>query len=238
MAQRAVTLPVQIRKVATIGSVPVINSLMFAMGAGDMIVNGLPEPFARQQRWKYQTVFAPTMANKPQLQGPDRAPDIEALLVEPDVVFTMDKPNLDVLQRHNLPVVFLAWREPGDVKVAMQLLGFHKPVVAERYTAYFDGIVARVAAGSCTQVQKPTVYTSALRLWGNPRLIAEWWIEAAGGTSVTNDGRSTENTTFTLEQLLAWDPDILILNAPSDRDIIARDERLQKLRLLPTSTSI
>ena len=84
MAQRAVILPVQIRKVATIGSVPVINSLMFAMGAGDMIVNGLPEPFARQQRWKYQTVFAPTMANKPQLQGPDRAPDIEALLtVEP-----------------------------------------------------------------------------------------------------------------------------------------------------------
>ena len=61
----------------------------------------------------------------------------------------MDKPNLDVLQRHNLPVVFLAWREPGDVKVAMQLLGeiFHKPAVAERYSAYFDGIVARVAAG-------------------------------------------------------------------------------------------
>ena len=234
MAQRAVTLPVQIRKVATIGSVPVINSLMFAMGAGDMIVNGLPEPFARQQRWKYQTVFAPTMANKPQLQGPDRAPNIEALLtVEPDVVFTMDKPNLDVLQRHNLPVVFLAWREPGDVKVAMQLLGeiFHKPAVAERYTAYFDGIVARVAAGVMhAQVQKPTVlYFSAATL-GQPRLIAEWWIEAAGGTSVTNDGRSTENTTFTLEQLLAWDPDMLILNAPSDRDIIARDERLQKLK--------
>ena len=119
---RAVTLPVQIRKVATIGSVPVINSLMFAMGAGDMIVNGLPEPFARQQRWKYQTVFALPWPTSRRCR-PDRAPDIEALLtVEPDVVFTMDKPNLDVLQRHNLPVVFLAWREPGDVKVAMQLL--------------------------------------------------------------------------------------------------------------------
>src|SRR5262245_59948608 len=80
MAQRAVTLPAQIRKVATIGSVPVINSLLFAMGAGDMLVNGLPEPFARQERWKYQTIFAPTMANKPKLQGPDRAPAIEALL--------------------------------------------------------------------------------------------------------------------------------------------------------------
>ena len=46
MAQREVTLPAQIRKVATIGSVPALNSLMFAMGAGDMLVNGLPEPFS------------------------------------------------------------------------------------------------------------------------------------------------------------------------------------------------
>ena len=75
MAQRAVTLPVQVRKVATIGSVPVINSLLFAMGAGDMIVNGLPGLFARQQRWKYQTVFAPTMANKPQTAGARSRPE-------------------------------------------------------------------------------------------------------------------------------------------------------------------
>ena len=75
MAQREVTLP---RADAQGGDHRIcsgLNSLMFAMGAGDMLVNGLPEPFARQQRWKYQTVFAPTMANKPQLQGPDRAPD-------------------------------------------------------------------------------------------------------------------------------------------------------------------
>ena len=138
------------------------------------------------------------MANKPKMQGPDRAPDIEVLLkADPDLVFTMAKPNLDVMQRHHLPVVFLAWREPDDVKTAMQLLGeiFDKPVVAERYAAYFDGVVARVAAGVVqAEAQKPTVlYFSAATL-GQPRLIAEWWIAAAGGTSVTNDGRSTENT--------------------------------------------
>ena len=49
-----------------------------------------------------------------------------------------------------------------------------------------------------------------------PRLIAEWWIPAAGGISVTQDGRTAESRTFALEQVLLWDPDILIVTAPED----------------------
>jgi iron complex transport system substrate-binding protein len=234
MEPREVTLPARIRKVATIGSVPPLNSLMFAMGAGDLLVNGLPEPFARGLRWKYQAVFSPALANKPMLQGPDRTPDIEALLqADPDLVLTMTRPLVDVMRRHHLPVVFLAWRAPDDVKAAVRLLGeiFDKPAVAERYAAYFDGVVARVAATLAQAgARRPTVlYLSAATL-EQPHLIAEWWITAAGGVSVSNDGRSTESKKFTLEQLLAWDPEVLILNAPSDRDIMARDERFRRLQ--------
>jgi iron complex transport system substrate-binding protein len=234
MEKQEVTLPVQIRKVATIGSVPPLNSLMFAMGAGDMLVNGLPEPFSRGTRWKYQAIFSPAMANKPIMQGPDRTPDMEVLLqAAPDLVLTMTRSLVDVMRHHNLPVVFLAWRQPDDVKAAMRLLGeiFDKPAVAERYAAYFDGVVARVAATMAQAgARRPTVlYLSAATL-EQPHLIAEWWIAAAGGTSVTNDGRSTESKKFSLEQLFAWDPDVLILNAPSDRDIIARDERFRRLK--------
>jgi iron complex transport system substrate-binding protein len=234
MEQQEVTLPAPIRKVVTIGSVPPLNSLMFAMGAGDMLVNGLPEPFSRGPRWKYQAVFSPTIVNKPKMQGPDRTPDIEVLLqADPDLVVTMTRPLVDVMRRHHLPVVFLAWRAPDDVKAAMRLLGevFDKPAVAERYAAYFDGVVARVAATVAQAgARRPTVlYLSAATL-EQPHLIAEWWITAAGGTSVTNDGRSTESKKFTLEQLFAWDPDVLILNSPSDRQIIARDERFRRLK--------
>jgi iron complex transport system substrate-binding protein len=174
------------------------------------------------------------MASQPILQGPDRTPDLEALLkAAPDVVLTMSKPSIDLIQHHHLPVVFLAWREASDVKAVMGLLGkiFDKPAVAERYTAYFDEVVARVAtAVRQAQARQPTVlYLSAATL-EQPRLIAEWWIDAAGGISVTNDGRSIESKKFTLEQLLAWDPDILILNAASDRQIIARDARFQQLK--------
>ena len=234
MDGRQVILPAHITRVATIGSVPVLNSLVFAMRAGDMLVNGLPEPFSRGSHWKYQTVFTPTMANKPMMQGPDRTPDIEALLkAEPDVVLTMSKPSIAVMQQRGLPVVFLAWREASDVKAAMQLLGeiFDQPAVAERYAAYFDDVVARVAAAVIqAKARRPTVlYFNAATL-EQPHLIAEWWITAAGGTSVTNDGHYTEGRKFTLEELFAWDPDILILNAASDREIIAQDARLQRLK--------
>jgi iron complex transport system substrate-binding protein len=145
----------------------------------------------------------------------------------------MTRPLVDVMRRHHLPVVFLAWRASDDVKTAMRLLGevFDKPAVAERYAAYFDGVVARVAAAVAQAgARRPTVlYLSAATL-EQPHLIAEWWITAAGGTSVTNDGRSTESKKFTLEQLFAWDPDVLILNSPSDRQIIARDERFRRLK--------
>ena len=46
-----------------------------------------------------------------------------------------------------------------------------------------------------------------------PHIIAEWWIREAGGISVTDDGRSSgERRTYTLEDLLLWNPDVIVAN--------------------------
>jgi ABC-type Fe3+-hydroxamate transport system substrate-binding protein len=34
--------------------------------------------------------------------------------------------------------------------------------------------------------------------------------------SVTNDGRSAESRTFSLEQVILWDPDVLMVTTPKD----------------------
>lgn len=146
MAGRNVPLPAKIERVATIGPVPVINSFVMAMGEGNKIVNGLPD-FAQSPRWKYQTIFAPAMAKEPSMQGPNREPNIEELLkARPDVVFTMDMASVDVMAAKGLPVVFLAWRDPEDVKKAIKLVGdvFNKPAQAEDYIKYFDATLKRV----------------------------------------------------------------------------------------------
>ncbi len=233
MAQRRVALPARIERVVTLGSLPVLNSFVFTLGEGRRIVNGLAD-FAKPH-WKYQTVFAPQLAGQPALQQPSREPNLEALLTaKQDVVLTMQRDSLDRLAALGIAVVYLAWREPEDVKACMALLGqvFGKPEVALRYERWFDGTLARVQDGlrGVTAPQRPRVLFLQPETLTQPRLIAEWWIAAAGGVSVSDDGRKTESRSFTLEQVLLWNPDILILSSPQALQRVQRDRAFAPLK--------
>jgi iron complex transport system substrate-binding protein len=233
MSGRTVQLPRQIERVVTLGSLPVINSFVFTLGEGRTIVNGLGD-FA-QPHWKYQTVFAPHLAKLPTVQQPNRDPNVEAiLLARPDVVLTMHRASVDLLKGAGIPVVFLAWREPEDVKACMALLGdvFRKPEAAAKYRRYFDDTLARVAGPlkGLPATARPTVLYFHPATLTQPRLIAEWWIPAAGGISVTNDGRTAESRSFSLEQILRWDPDVLIVTGPKDVAAVTTDPTFKQLK--------
>lgn len=233
MAGSAVTVPTQIERIATVGPIPVLNSLVFAVGEGRRIVSGL-STFAQKPRWGYQTVFAPHVARQPSMQGPDYGPNLEALMqAAPDVVLTMDRATAETLNRTGLPALYLAWRKPEDVKSAVGLLGqlFNKPEAAARYAARFDEILGRVDAALRRGAPKrPRVLYFSPSTLRQPHLIAEWWIRAAGGDSVTNDGRQMETLSFTLEQLLAWDPDFLIVSGQEEAETVLRDSRFSGLK--------
>ena len=233
MAGRKVKLSTKIRRTVTLGSLPVINSFVYAMAEGSTIVNGLAD-FARAH-WKYQTVFAPTIAGKPVMQQPNREPNVEAImLAAPDVVLTMHREHVDMLASRGVPVVFLSWQQPEDVKECMAVLGqvYGKPERAARYQRYFDETLARVSAALAPvpKDQRPTVLYFQPSTLTQPRLIAEWWIPAAGGISVTDDGRTTESKTFSLEQLVKWDPDILIVTESRDIERLKTDRVFSQLK--------
>lgn len=235
MAGRTVTIPARIDSVVTLGAVPVINGFLFAFGVGDRIANGLPE-FARNARFRYQTVFAPSLAAKPRMQGAGREPDLELLnATAPDVAFTMDRETADILERSTaIPAIVLAWRQPGDVKQLVTLVGeiFDRPEVAHDYIQYFDETIRRVSqvVKDIPDAERPRVLFCTLRRLTQEQLISEWWIATAGGRSVTNATRATESYTFTLEQLFAWDPDILIVSSADDLRDINEDRRYQQLK--------
>jgi iron complex transport system substrate-binding protein len=230
MAGRRVALPARIGRVVTLGSLPVLNSFVYAMGEGAAIVNGLAD-FARPH-WKFQAVFAPQLPSMPAMQLPTREPNVEAiLLARPDVVLTMHRESVELLAKRGLAVVFLAWRRPEEVKACMAVLGevFANPARAAAYAAYFDRTIARVAEAVAGAPRPRVLYFQPDTLT-QPRLIAEWWIPAAGGASVTDDGRSTESRSFTLEQVVLWDPDILIVTDPRDVAFVQRHAVLARLR--------
>ena len=234
MAGRAVSLPRRIDRVVTLGSLPVLNSFVFTMGEGRTIVNGLAD-FGSSPHWKYQAVFAPHLPRLPTMQQPNREPNLEAiLLARPDVVLTMHRASVDLLKGTGIPTILLAWREPEDVKACMTLLGdvFRKPDVAARYRRYFDDTLARVGAALRTvpATARPTVLYFHPESLTQPRLIAEWWIPAAGGVSVTNDGRTAESRSFSLEQVVRWDPDLLIVTGPKDVTTVRTDATFKQLK--------
>ena len=233
MAGRRVALPGRVERIVALGSLPVIHSFVFTLGEGRRLVNGLAD-FARPH-WKYQTVFAPQLAGQPSMQQPSREPNVEALLAgRPDLVLTMHRESVDRLAALGIPVVFLAWREPEDVKACMTLLGqvFGKPEVAQRYVNWFDGTLARVQAAlrGVAPEQRPRVLYLQPETMSQPRLIAEWWIPAAGGISVSDDSRKAESRTFTMEQLLLWNPDLLILSSVEALQRVRSDSRFATLK--------
>ncbi len=229
MAGRLVALPARIGRVVTLGSLPVLNSFVFAMGQGATLANGLAD-FARPH-WKFQTVFAPRLPRMPTMQLPTREPNLEAiLLARPDVVLTMHREGVELLAGRGIPVVFLAWRRPEDVKACMAVLGevFADPGRAAAYTAYFDRTIARVVDAVRGAAPPRVLYLQPDTLT-QPRLIAEWWIPMAGGRSVTDDGRSAESRSLSLEQVVLWDPDILIVTDAQATAFVHRHAVLSRL---------
>ena len=230
MAGHPVTVPDTIHRVVTLGPVPVLNSFIFALGKGDTIVNGLPGNLGGP-RWKYQYLIAPTLKDRPIVQGPEGGPAVEDILaLAPDAVLTMDMRTVEAMARVGLPVIYLSWRRPEDAKAVLRLLAelYGTPEAAERYGRYFDATLARVAARIDRQPEagRPRVLYASLGRLTQPHLIAEWWIARAGGRSVTSDGRTAESLTFSLEQLLAWDPEVLILANPAEVADAYADPRL------------
>ncbi|MCC6141656.1 MAG: ABC transporter substrate-binding protein [Nitrospira sp.] len=233
-AGRAVAVPVPVARVATLGPVPVLNSFILALGKGEAIVNGLPL-FARSPRHKYQTIFAPTLAERPVIQGPGREPDLEVLLtLRPDVVLTMDRGMAESLERKGFAVLVLAWRNPEDVAATMLLLGtvFDREREARDYLDYTGRLLARVgdAVADVPDSRRPTVLFCSLKTMTQPHLIADWWIRQAGGISVTENGRHLESVLFSMEHVLKWNPDILIVSAPGEIDQVYRDTRMRTVK--------
>ena len=92
------------------------------------------------------------------MQLPNREPIAEAILAaSPDVVLTLHREAVDRLADLGIPVVYLAWREPQEVKACMRLMGevFDKPQVAQAYQQWFDGTLARVAR-ACPGWRRPS----------------------------------------------------------------------------------
>ena len=235
MAGREVTLPAEINKVATFGAIGVLNAFVESLGEGDKICNDMSPSFKKSNRWKYQYKFVHSLSEKPQFENGNREIIIEKVLeVKPDVCLVMNKQQLEVLEKQGLNVVFLSWNNVDDVKKCINILGdvFNTKERAEDYTKYFDEKIdaAKKLVSKIPESDRKTVLYGDVITYKQPHIIAEWWIEQAGGISVTNNGRTEDTFTYSLEDLLKWKPEIIFLSTAATIDeVIASDARLSSI---------
>ncbi|MBP7002774.1 ABC transporter substrate-binding protein [Amaricoccus sp.] len=235
MTGRSVTVPDEIGRVITLGSVPVINSFVFTAGKADTVVSGLPQRFVDAGRWTYQYVFAPQLADAPDLQDANYAPDIERILqAKPDVALSFETDTAEILEANGVPTVLLRIQKPEDVKAGVALVGevLGNPEIGEKYAAFFDATLARVEekVTAIPPEERPRVLYINPANMTQPHLVAEWWITAAGGDSVTDDGRTQEVLSLSTEVVVGADPDVIILGDPKHLDALTSDATLSQLR--------
>lgn len=234
-AGRTVALPERIERIATVGSVPVINGYLFALGAGEKIVNGLPPRFTRSDRWRLQTAIAPWLADRPVLQGQMASEvNLETLIeLAPDLVITMNRLGTRTLEAARVPVLYIEWGNASDIEANMRILGRALDCMprAEDYLRYFDATMRHVrrTLEDVAQDARPKALYFNPGTMATPLDIANWWIEAAGGRSVTAGLASEGTAHYSHEQLLLWDPDVLIVSSPEQVQALYDDERFSRL---------
>lgn len=234
MAGREVTLPAEITSIGTFGSIGVLNAFVQLMGAGDKIVNEMSANFTQTDQWRMQYEFSPQIAGGPLFEEAGEVVVETVLETSPDVAFTMTQATASVLENVGVPTVYLEWQDVEDVKDAVVLMGevLGEEERAQEYLAYFDAQQAKAAelTADLAEEDRTTVLYGDPIQFRQPHVIAEWWITQGGGTSVTDiERRGDESFEYTMEDLLAWDPEVLILTRAQLRDEIAANSNYDNI---------
>lgn len=192
--------------------------LLMTLGAGNRIVATVNHP--QRQPWMFKVL--PSLHQAMAIDG--SAFNVESLLAaRVDLVFTStaDRQALPYEQA-GLPVMRMGYTDlPGlqrSMLATARALGGAGPVErAKAYNGYLTDQLTRVQArvGDLPRAQRPRALHIAsinpLKVDGSDTLIDQW-IELAGGRNAAQ-GLKGNLQAVSAEQLLVWQPDVLILAA-------------------------
>lgn len=223
-------VPMVVERIASGGA---INQMIAMLGGIDRIV-------ATASAVQVNPLFArlyPQIRQVPALYGQvELSGSVEGLVkAHPQVLFGRH-PKMASL---GYPVLALELRTPAEIKQAVrlvgQVLGPEGERRADRFCHYYDDTLARIRQRTdpLTDDQRPKVYYGGrygLTTDGD-ETIADAWIQAGGGRNVASlAGLHGTGNQVSLEQLVAWDPDVIILtDAAATRDLL-RQPRWRRLK--------
>lgn len=146
--------------------------------------------------------------------------------------------SIDKIERAGIATVVLERRNPEElmqgISIAANVLGPSEIEAAARFCAYYRANIARVTARtkSIPAEQLTRVYyagSNALSTEGKDTLVSSW-IEIAGGRNVAEAaGVTGMGGKVSVEDIIAWDPEVIVTMTSAVRDEILADSKWQSL---------
>lgn len=228
-----VELPVNIESIAA--TYPAIDAIVLMLGSGDKLVattgyNSTNEWFIR---------MLPKITSLPQPFTDLKSGNLEEVMsISPDVIITSGQSNLDTFHSAGLPAVATITTSIADLKYTVQLvgdiLGDEASAKADKLLKYYDEVIelCKSRTDDIATEDRPTVFYAAgsmITTEGSGSIVKEW-IELAGGVNVAaENGVDGMFIDVTQEELLEWDPDIIICRDAATKDEYYNDPTMSSL---------
>lgn len=224
---------------------PAHLEVLAMLGAGDKVVSYVNVDSPQKRPWL--AVVNPQMHHaSPAFTKTDV--NVEEMLKDkPDVVFSIVTPRMRTkLEELNVPNVQLTFTNFAELEktfdLTAQILGPQAQQRAADFNAYLEEKLQMVRSYSDTlsTQQKPrvlhVVQLNPLTIDGGHSLI-DAWIQAAGGVNVAQDVHGSLKVT-SKEQMLAWNPDVIIFGGSAMPDPATRASDLKALENDPMWSSV
>lgn len=217
---RTVKVPADLTRIAVVGTTPVINSMIFLFGEEKYLLNGNAKALSSLS--SFDEIFDPGFAKLPTIQDSPSSVDTESVVaLNPQLVVTNSKPLVAPLTAAGLTVVDVSWNNPATLTKAVTLMGqvFNQPAKASSYISYLNSTEATVE--SDLKGVSPSSYPKVLS--GDNAPLSEpagsqihWWASVVGADNVAQSVDAGATTDFTSEQVLAWNPQYIFTQSPSE----------------------
>lgn len=163
----------------------------------------------------------------------------DLVALEPQVIFDSKDTLRDKATEAGIPVVNCMFKTFDEMQKSIELtakvFGGKAPKIAKKYNAELEKTVSSIEKKTkkLEDADKPkvmhgnSVYT--LTIDGTGTIIDDWIRVAGGQNAVTESTEGNAQAKFSMEQVLAWNPDVIITGKAEEVDQILNDPNWQSI---------